>query len=129
MPKDSLYPYDYISGPQANMCFTKKLVKISKSRQLVSYYGITDETFIKKVILKKPVNIAICSADLQYYAPTQKARTLYCNINNTVLDHTVLLIGYTATEWIIKNQWGTDWGVGGFGYISRNQNNNCCIGQ
>lgn len=129
MPNDTLYPYDYIFGPEDNMCFTKKLVKISQSRQLVSYYGITDQTFIKKVILKKPVNIAVCSADLQYYAPTQKVRTLFCNVKNTVLDHTVLLIGYTATEWIIKNQWGTDWGVGGFGYISRNQNNNCCIGQ
>ena len=41
--------------------------------------------------------MGICSADLQYYAPTFKARTLYCNAANTDLDHTVLLIGYTDT--------------------------------
>ncbi len=53
---------------------------------------------------------------------------LSCNADNLYTDHTVLLIGYTETEWIIKNSWGTSWGLGGFGYISRNKDNDCCIG-
>lgn len=43
-------------------------------------------------------------------------------------NHAVLLIGYTETEWIIKNQWGTDWGVDGYIYVSRDKKANCGIG-
>jgi hypothetical protein len=42
------------------------------------------------------------------------------------LNHAVIVIGYDETNWIIKNSWGTDWGVNGIAYISRNQN--CGIG-
>ncbi len=44
------------------------------------------------------------------------------------LNHAVLLVGYTETQWIIKNQWGEDWGVDGYIYITRNASYNCGIG-
>lgn len=35
------------------------------------------------------------------------------------LDHAVTLIGYDANgNWLIKNSWGTDWGIKGFGWLS-----------
>jgi len=75
------------------------------------------------------LNIYICSTDLKSYAPKSNSdRTLSCNKDNLYTDHSVLLIGYTETEWIIKNSWSTSWGLGGFGYISRNADNDCCIG-
>ena len=44
------------------------------------------------------------------------------------MDHTVLLVGWTETEWIIKNQWGTDWGVSGYIYVSMSDSEDCGIG-
>lgn len=35
------------------------------------------------------------------------------------LDHTLLLVGYTETHWILKNSWGESWGENGFGYVSK----------
>lgn len=37
------------------------------------------------------------------------------------IDHAVLLVGYNATHWFIKNSWGTSWGDEGFAYIKKNK--------
>lgn len=30
------------------------------------------------------------------------------------MNHAILLIGWTSSGWIAKNQWGTSWGNGGY---------------
>ncbi len=49
------------------------------------------------------------------------------------VDHGVVLIGYNTTEagqdyWIIKNSWGSSWGLDGYIYIVRDRNM-CRVGQ
>lgn len=41
---------------------------------------------------------------------------------STDIDHAVMIVGFTPTAWIIKNSWGTDWGVNGYLYLERGKN-------
>lgn len=41
----------------------------------------------------------------------------------------MLLVGYTPDYWIIKNQWGEDWGMDGFMKITRIRSKNCNVGR
>lgn len=49
-------------------------------------------------------------------------------VSNAQVDHAVLLVGYTPTYWIIKNQWGPTWGESGYMRVTRNSMRNCKIG-
>ena len=52
-----------------------------------------------------------------------------CDPNNS--NHAVLVVGYGSENgseyWMVKNSWGTDWGLSGFMKIARNRNNFCGI--
>ena len=66
----------------------------------MSYYNIKDPEVIKLLLSKRPVISSICGVDLAFYYPNStndSLRTLKCNPLNKVIDHSVLIVGYTKT--------------------------------
>ena len=54
----------------------------------------------------------------------------YCNYPNP--NHAVALVGYDTDSngnqyYILRNQWGTSWGMNGYMHFARNNNNMCGI--
>ena len=77
-----------------------------------------------------PISVAIdAEIDLQYYKSGIFEST---TCSNTTLDHAVTAVGYGVTShgkkyYIIKNSWGTEWGMDGYVYFSADIPNMCGI--
>lgn len=77
-----------------------------------------------------PVSVAIdAESDFQFYSSGIFKST---ECSKTALDHAVLAVGYGVTlnneKYImIKNSWGTDWGMNGYIYFSADIDNMCGI--
>jgi cathepsin L len=88
------------------------------------------EAALITAINTQPVSVAIDAShnSFQLY----KTGTYYepaCSSSR--LDHGVLAIGYgtdtTGDYFLVKNSWGTGWGIQGFIQMARGKNNNCGI--
>ncbi|KAJ8545438.1 hypothetical protein K7X08_018021 [Anisodus acutangulus] len=119
---DSAADYPYTSYSRGYCNYNKV------NRKVVTIDGYQDvpheETALLCAVAQKPVSVGIdgSSPDFQLYRGG-----IYdgeCSSDPDNLSHAVLIVGYGSNGyddyWIIKNSWGTYWGMEGYGYIKRN---------
>jgi len=122
---ESSYPYTAEDG-------TCNYQAANSGATLASFVNVNtgDEKDLQVKTFTGPTSVAIDASQSSfqfysggvYYEPA---------CSSTQLDHGVLSIGWgTASSqdfWLVKNSWGTSWGMSGFIQMSRNRNNNCGI--
>jgi len=88
------------------------------------------ESALLTAINTQPISVAIDAShnSFQLY----KSGTYYeAACSSSRLDHGVLAIGYgtdtTGDYFLVKNSWGTSWGIAGYIQMARGRNNNCGI--
>jgi cathepsin L len=123
---ESSYPYT-ATGP--NSCqFSANNVGATISSFTDVASG--DENALLTAVNQQPVSVAIdaSQSSFQFYSSGVYNEPA---CSSTQLDHGVLAIGYGtdggSDYWLVKNSWGTGWGLSGYIEMSRNQNNQCGI--
>lgn len=103
-PKVTIRGYAYLTGPNENML-----------KDMVATKGPVS------VAIDAGGNFASYSKGV-YYNPS-------CSTNK--FTHAVVIVGYGRENgqdyWLVKNSWGSNWGLGGYIKMARNRNNHCGI--
>lgn len=118
LPSETAYPYNY-NVQSSSICGAKRLQVALRNSD---FYNLGDSDLIN-LLQSGPVVISISADDWEKYS----SGVFKCKANAQV-NHGVLLVGYTDSYWIIKNQWGVFWGQSGFMYLTRETSFNCKIG-
>jgi len=123
---ESSYPYKAVDG----RC------KYNSANNGATVTGFTDipkgdEDALKNAIATVgPIAVAIDASHYSfqfYHSGVYNER----QCSSTQLDHGVLAVGYGTYQgkdyWLVKNSWGTGWGLQGYIRMTRNKNNQCGI--
>ncbi|XP_027182057.1 zingipain-2-like, partial [Coffea eugenioides] len=119
---------DYPFKGRDGTCNSNKL-----KRRVVSIDGYIDvppnnEQELLQAVAAQPVSVGICGSERGFQLYSGGIFTGPCS---TSLDHAVLIVGYDskngADYWIVKNSWGTSWGINGYIHIIRNSGNSAGV--
>jgi cathepsin L len=121
------YPYT-ATGP--NTC---QYNAANSGDKISNYQDITSgsESALQTASNQQPISVAIDASQNSFQLYTSGVYNEPA-CSSSQLDHGVLVVGYGTDDsgtdyWIVKNSWGTSWGMQGYIWMSRNANNQCGI--
>jgi len=122
---ESTYPYTAQDG-------SCKFSAANIGSTLVAYTNVKSgsEADLETKIVAGPTSVAIDASHSSFQL--YKSGIYYeAACSASALDHGVLAVGYATSGskayYIVKNSWGTDWGMAGYIEMSKDRNNNCGI--
>ncbi|PKU80559.1 low-temperature-induced cysteine proteinase [Dendrobium catenatum] len=104
----------------------KNCLKNKLNHRVVTIDGYTDvpshnEKLLLQAVTSQPVSVGISGSERAFQLYSKGIFTGPCS---TSLDHAVLIVGYGSKNgvdyWILKNSWGTNWGINGYMHMLRN---------
>ncbi|KAJ6333403.1 hypothetical protein OIU77_009300 [Salix suchowensis] len=116
---ESDYPYTGVDGT----CNTAK-----EEKKVVSIDGYEDidqsDSALLCATVQQPISVGMDGSALDFQLYTGGIYDGDCSDDPNDIDHAVLIVGYGSENgedyWIVKNSWGTEWGMEGYFYIRRN---------
>lgn len=116
--RESDYPYVARQGTCKSTGKARVINKITTYQDVPKNNAQALETAVSKNV----VSIAVDSYNMMQYSSGIMTAS-FCDFYQP--DHAVALVGYGVDGsgkqyWIMRNSWGTDWGIKGYAYIEKN---------
>ena len=121
------YPY---TASQGTCRFNKANAVATDNGFGVALASGDEAAMLKALQTVGPISVAVDAIHTSFFAYSSG---IYSEpqCSKTTVNHAVLIVGYgtyNGTDyWLIKNSWGTSWGIKGYMMMARNAGNMCAI--
>jgi cathepsin L len=110
---ESSYPYTARDGS------CKQASSVSRISGLRTLDRPGDEQALQALVAEQPVSAVVDASDSSFQS---YHGGVYSGPCGKTPNQPVLIVGYDQTRWIVKNSWGTSWGMDGYILIRRGKN-------
>ncbi|MFQ6635502.1 hypothetical protein Gotur_034659 [Gossypium turneri] len=118
LTKEDNYPYQAMQGT----CDLQKQASLVAHISNYESVPTNSEQELLKAVSNQPVAVSIEGSGTDFRHYSSGIFNGYCGTN---LDHAVTIVGFGTSDdgtdyWLVKNQWGEDWGENGYIRMQRN---------